>query len=340
MTRAGDDPRRPVRIGTRGSELARTQSGWVAKSLEEAGLATVLETVRTAGDRDPSMSLARSSHPGVFTAALDEALLEGSVDLAVHSLKDLPTEIHPDLEIVSIPPREEAADVLVLPEGRQGHLRNLSQGARIGTSSPRRQALCLAYRPDLRVEPIRGNVDTRLGKVDAGEYDAAIMALAGLRRMGRPHRASEAFEVREWPPAPGQGALAVVGRRDDPFLQGSLGEVLTRLESPATRAAVEAERSVLHALGAGCSLPVAAVGLPYQDRLRLWAMVLSADGREVIRTDRTGTQKDAGELGRDVAEVLRKRGADRVLAEMGSEGERGRGEAPPPPAAAKDRGRA
>lgn len=316
MTQGPREGDASVRLGTRGSGLARAQAGEVARRLEAAGGGRVeLQTVRTVGDRDQGTPLAHLSEPGAFTAALDAALLDGTVDLAVHSLKDLPTQVHPDLKIVAVPPREDPADVLVLPVGTEGTLGSLPRGARVGTSSPRRKSLSLAHRPDLQVEPIRGNVDTRLGKVDDGRYDAIILALAGLRRLGLTHRASGTLEVQEWPPAPGQGALAVVARRDDPRLKGWMGEALDALECSATRAAVEAERAVLHALGAGCSLPVGAVGLPYRNRLRLWAMVLSADGSQVIRTDQTGAQEGAPELGLQVAETLRGRGAMRLLTE-------------------------
>lgn len=314
--RRDDGNARPLKIGTRGSELALTQARWVARRLEEAGVEVAeLETVRTTGDRRSTAPLHRHSQPGLFTATLDHALLDGRVDLAVHSLKDLPTDIHPELELVAVPPREEPSDALVLPEGSESDLRSLAAGARVGSSSLRRQALCRAFRPDLRVEPIRGNVDTRLAKVDGGEYDAAIMASAGLRRMGLSARASQLLEVREWPPAPGQGALAVMARRHDPMLQAARS-ALGALDSAPSRAAVEAERTVLQELGAGCSLPVGAVGLPYREGLRLWAMVLSADGRRVVRTDATGRMAEARGLGRRVAQTLRERGAAEILEEV------------------------
>lgn len=314
MTGQGGARKGPMRIGTRGSQLARTQAEGVALRLARAaGVETELVIVRTEGDRRPDLSLERPPEPGLFTAALDEALLEGEVDLAVHSLKDLPSRIRSDLAIAAIPQREDAADALILPQGKEGSLLDLPEGALVGTSSPRRRALCLSYRPDLRVEPIRGNVDTRLAKVDAGEYDAAVMAVAGLRRMNLAHRISGALEAREWPPAPGQGALALVARRDDPALGSAVRGGLAQLESPSTRASAEAERAMLRELGAGCSLPIAGIGLPYQNRLRLWGMVLSGDGRRVIRTDRTGDQAAARELGRSVARTLQDRGAKELL---------------------------
>lgn len=302
-----------LRLGTRGSALALIQSRQVASALEaDAGARVSLHIVRTRGDEQADASLARIGGEGVFTSALDGALLGGDVDVAVHSLKDLPTRMTPGLCVAATPPREDPRDALVLPPGEQRTLATLPAGSRIGTGSQRRAALARAFRPDCRVVPMRGNVDTRLAKLDRGECDALLLAAAGLGRLGRLDRASELLERTAWLPAAGQGALAVVVRRDD----GRARRLAAALDDRPTRQAAWAERELLRLLGAGCHLPVGVLGLPYPGGLRLWAMVLSADGRRVIRADRTGRQAEPERLAAEVATVLLGRGADEILADL------------------------
>ena len=277
-----------------------------------AGARVSLHTIRTEGDERADASLARIGGEGVFTSALDDALLEGGVDVAVHSLKDLPTRMTPGLCVAATPAREDPRDALVLPPGEQRTLATLPAGSRIGTGSQRRAALARAFRPDCRVVPMRGNVDTRLAKLDRGECDALVLAAAGLARMGLGHRANELLERTAWLPAAGQGALAVVVRRDD----GRARRLAAALDHRPTRQAVRAERELLRMLGAGCHLPVGVLGLPYPGGLRLWAMVLGPDGRRVVRADRTGHQAEPERLAADLAAVLLGRGAGEILADL------------------------
>jgi hydroxymethylbilane synthase len=201
------------KLGTRGSRLALTQSDWVRRRVEEASGARVeLEVIQTTGDRDQERPLPEIGGKGLFTMELDRALLAGEIDFAVHSLKDLPTQAEPGLTVVCVPEREDARDVLLGPRGEGVSLATLPEGAVLGTSSLRRQALARAFRPDLDVRDIRGNVDTRLRKLDEGRYDAVVMAAAGIRRMGLEARIGEWLESTAWLPAPGQGALGIVAR--------------------------------------------------------------------------------------------------------------------------------
>lgn len=271
-----------------------------------------MHTIRTRGDRLADASLARIGGEGVFTSALDEALLDSRVDLAVHSLKDIPTRMPPGLCVAATPAREDPRDALVLPPGEQRTLATLPAGSRIGTGSQRRAALARAFRPDCAVVPMRGNVDTRLARLGRGECDALVLAAAGLGRMGILDRASELLERTAWLPAAGQGALAVVVRRGDRRARG----LAATLDDRPTRQAVRAERELLRLLGAGCHLPVGVLGLPYPGGLRLWAMVISPDGRRVIRADRTGRQAEPQRLAADLAGVLLGRGAGEILADL------------------------
>ena len=297
-------------LGTRGSTLALAQSRGVAEALERPGdLRIDLEVIQTSGDREQERPLPEIGGKGLFTEELDRALLDGRVDLAVHSLKDLPTTIHPDLELSCVPRRADPRDVLVGPRGSGVTLASLPAGSRLGTSSLRRRALALAFRPDIEVENIRGNVDTRLRKVDEHAYDAVVLAAAGLGRLGLTDRIDEWLEQTVWLPAPGQGALGIVSRKDDIRVK----ERLSRIEHPPSRAAVRAERALLASLEGGCSLPIGALGLPYVGGLRLWGMVMSPDGRRLARADLSDHASRPEDLGRRVAETLRSRGADEIL---------------------------
>lgn len=293
----------PLVIGTRGSALALAQAEWVAARLGSLGARTSIVTVRTSGDRtqtDPSMMRGR----GAFVKELERALVGGEIDLAVHSAKDLPTDVAPGTVIAAWPGREDPRDALVSAGG--AGLAGLPRGARVGTESPRRRAFLLHARPDLDVRPIRGNVDSRLARLEAGEVDALVVAVAGLARLGRADRISEALEPATMLPAVGQGALAIQLRRGDP----RAGEVAP-LDDPATRAAVDAERAFLAAMGGGCRSPFAALARVAGTHLTLEGAALDPDGREVLRDSAAGEVEEARALGRALAEALLGRGAAR-----------------------------
>lgn len=259
---------RVLRIGTRGSELARAQTTTIAKALEsKTGVTTELVIIATEGDRS-SAPLASLGGTGVFAAALRDALLDDRVDVAVHSLKDLPTAPAPGLAIGAIPKRADARDALCARDGLT--LSTLPEGARVGTGSPRRAAQLRSRRPDVEVVELRGNVDTRLGKVAAGELDAVILAVAGLDRIGRLEAITDFLDINWWPTAPGQGALAVEVRAGDEKL-------VSALDHKPTRTIVEAERRTLALLEAGCSAPVAAHALIDDGMLFLSARVYGPD---------------------------------------------------------------
>lgn len=303
-----------LRLGTRGSPLAMTQAQFVRDAIVRAAGDVYVEIVpiRTTGDRIQDVALSRLGEKGLFTKELDRALLDREIDLAVHSLKDLPTEMPDGLCLAAVPGREDSRDVLVGPAGRRVTLAGLPPGARVGTSSLRRRALALAWRRDLVVDDIRGNVDTRLAKVDRGEYGAVILAAAGLRRLDYAGRIGEYLEAPSWLPAPGQGALAIVTRDDD----GPAYRVVSSLDNPGVRAAVTAERALLRELEGGCQVPIGALGAPYPGGLRLWGLIANLDGSRLVRADRTGTPARAAELGAGLARILLARGGDSILAEV------------------------
>ena len=308
MTAAADHD---LVLGTRGSTLALAQSGMVKADLEAMGLSVRVEVIRTTGDSDQHSPLFRIGGKGLFTRELDLALLEGRIDLAVHSLKDLPTELEHGLALPAVPEREDPRDVLVGPEGASGlvTLQTLPPGARVGTGSLRRQALASAFRPDVDVVNIRGNLDTRIAKVDRGEFDAIIVAAAGIRRLGLWSRVTEALERTSWLPAPGQGALGLITRSGDAKME----TILHPLDHPPSHIAVRAERALLAALGGGCNTPIAALGLPHDSGLRLWGLVASPDGKRVVLADGSGGLADPEDLGARVGRLLVERGAGEVL---------------------------
>ncbi len=302
-----------LRLGTRGSLLALAQSNWTASALEANGADEVsLEVIRTVGDEHLHKPLHEISGKGLFTRELDEALLNERVELAVHSLKDLPTVLPEGLCIAATPTRVDPRDVLVGPEGTSTTLDSLKKGAVVGTSSLRRVALLSAFRRDVTPRGIRGNVDTRLRKLDDGQFDAIILAGAGLTRLGLARRANEWLERTSWLPAPGQGALGIMARTEDAETRQLVGA----LNDPDSFAAVTAERTFLEALGGGCQVPIGALGVPYDEKLRLWGLVASPDGRRVVRGDLTGSMADPHELGRRLGDLLRERGAGEILAEL------------------------
>ena len=299
-----------IRIATRGSLLARTQSGHVADAIRESsGREVELVHVRTHGDADRTTPLASFGGVGVFVTAVREAVLRGDADVAVHSLKDLPTQPAEGLEIAAIPARQDPRDVLVARDGLT--LETLPQGARVGTGSPRRAAQLLALRPDLDVVDLRGNVDTRVRAVTDGDLDAVVLARAGLARLDRLDVVSQEIGVDLMLPAPAQGALAVECRYDDVVVL----EALRRLDDAPTRAAVTAERALLAELEAGCSAPVGAyatvtVSGPGEELLvHLTGTVVSLDGRTQVRNSVTGSAGDAEVVGRQLARDLLAAGA-------------------------------
>jgi hydroxymethylbilane synthase len=297
---------RPLRIGTRGSQLARWQSDWVAARLVERGVTVEIVEITTRGDVQQSGPVAALGVTGVFTKEIQAALLEGAVDLAVHSLKDLPTEGSPRLRLVAVPPRESPFDALVSADNRQ--FAELPAGARIGTSSLRRRAQLLALRSDLNVLGIRGNVDTRLRKLDAGEYDAIVLAAAGLNRLALGDRIAQQFDPAEFLPAPGQGAMAIECRADD---DAALAAVAPLNDDQAFRA-VTAERAVLARLHGGCSAPIAAFGRMQGADILLDAVVVASDGARVLRA-RGESGDDAVALGQRVADDLLAQGAAEII---------------------------
>jgi hydroxymethylbilane synthase len=300
-----------LRLGTRASALAMTQSGQVADRLRAAGADVELVTVSTEGDRN-LQPLVELGGQGVFVVALREALLRGDVDLAVHSLKDLPTTPDPRLVIAAIPQRVDPRDALVARDGLT--LGELPRGARVGTGSPRRAAQLNALGLGVEVVEIRGNVDTRIGKVVSGEYDAVLLARAGLLRLGRADEATEVIDPLQMLPAPGQGALAVECRADD----DATIRLLSALDDSDTRAAVTAERSLLATLEAGCSAPVGALAEIAQgddgDELWLRAVVGSPSGSPTIRLSATGLPSEAAAVGERLAAEMLAEGADTLVA--------------------------
>ena len=288
-----------LRLGTRGSTLAMAQARSVAAELSRP---VELVEVRTHGDAS-AQAVARLGGTGVFVTALRERLLAGEIDLAVHSLKDLPTAATPGLVVAAIPPREDPRDVLVARD--ELGLAELPGGARVGTGSPRRAAQLRALGLGLEVVATRGNVDTRLRLVSDGRLDAVVLARAGLARLGRLTDATEVLDPLQMLPAPGQGALAVECRADDEELRA----LLRALDDPATRAAVAAERAVLSALQAGCTAPVGALADFADDELYLRAAVVAEDGSAAIRLSATGPALDPEGLGRLLAADLLSAGA-------------------------------
>jgi hydroxymethylbilane synthase len=296
-----------LRLGTRRSLMATTQSQMVADAyVRLTGRAVELVGVTTFGDVTKA-HLAQLGGTGVFVNALRDKLADDEVDFAVHSLKDLPTTQDPRFTLAAIPARHDHRDALV----GLHKFADLRPGARVGTGSPRRVAMLSAMRPDLEYVAIRGNADTRIGKVNSGELDAVVLASAGLTRIGRSADIAQIFEVEELLPAPGQGALAVECRAD----RADLVEFLSVLDDPATRSAVIAERSVLNALEAGCSAPVGAFAVDDGHTLNLTAVVVSVDGREAVRKSAAGSPSEAANLGRLLAAEMIAEGADRLMGE-------------------------
>ncbi len=305
-----------VVIGSRGSRLALVQSNYIAALLREAapGLVVEIETISTRGDRILDRPLAEIGGKGLFTEELEAALRAKTIDLAVHSLKDLPVQDPGGLTVGAIPKRATPNDALVARDAKT--LEELPQGARVGTSSLRRKAQLLLKRKDLQIVDLRGNVDTRIAKVlERGELDAAVLACAGLERIGRADVIAQVLQADVMLPAPGQGALGIQCRADDTELLN----LLRRLDHGDTRAEVTAERALLEALGGGCQAPIGALGKMIAGRLRLRCGVFSLDGGPSISVEVSPTpgapRRMDGDAVRTVLEALRERGADKIIAQ-------------------------
>lgn len=300
-------------IGSRGSKLALWQAEWVRSRLEAAGAEARVEVIKTEGDVRTDVPLAVIGGKGVFTKELELALLEGRIDVAVHSLKDLPTVVPEGLTIAAVAEREDPRDALVLRADKLHEgaaVRSLPAGACVGTSSQRRLAQLKHARPDLVVKDLRGNVDTRLRKLDGGWYDAVILAAAGLRRLGFEGRIGAYIPTGEMLPAVGQGALGVETRAGD---EATI-RLVRRLDHGPTRAACEAERAFLRSLGGGCQVPIAGHAVVRGDGLRLEGLVAAPAGEKIIRDAVEGDARNAESIGLELAERLRARGADTLLA--------------------------
>jgi len=296
-------------LGTRGSKLAVHQTEWVQARLQELAphVTVTLRRIQTSGDKILDVPLAKIGGKGLFVKEIEEALLSGEIDLAVHSMKDVPTALPPGLDLLCIPCREDPRDALISRDKRP--FADLPQGAKVGTSSLRRQAQLLQARPDLSITMLRGNLDTRLKKLRDGQFDAIVLAAAGLRRLGWEHEITEYLAPEISLPAIGQGALGIEGRRDDQFVRS----LLSGLEHTPTRTMVRAERALLHRLQGGCQVPIAAHATLTGSDVTLEGLVASVDGKEIIRDRVRGTVTDPESIGIQLAERLLARGADRIL---------------------------
>ena len=306
-----------LRIGSRGSQLALWQANHISGLLRAQGQEVEIEIIHTTGDKITDVALAKVGTKGMFTKEIEEALAGRQVDLAVHSLKDLPTELPGGFEIAAITERQDPRDAFC--SLKYNSIEALPQGARVGTSSLRRQAQLKAIRPDLDIHPLRGNVDTRLRKLEQGEYDAIVLASAGLKRLGKTELVQEIIPAEIMCPAAGQGALGIEIREGDVKTR----ELLTFLNDSNARAATTCERALLNSLGGGCQVPIGAFAERRNGKLHLQAIVADPDGSKVLRDTRHGD--DPVKLGNDAGAALLKRGGDAIL-----EAVYGRGLAVPP----------
>ena len=298
-------------IGTRGSKLALWQASYIAKLLEEKAQAKVkLEIIKTKGDKILDVALSKIADKGLFVKEIENELLAESIDLAVHSMKDLPTEIPEGLIIAATTEREDNRDALISLE--YNNLYELPEGAVVGTSSLRRKAQLLSLRPDLKAAEIRGNVDTRIKKLESGEYQAIIMAIAGLRRLGMADYVKQIFSVDDFMPAVGQGAIGIEARAGDEKVLG----LLNKINNPKNLVEVTAERALMKELQGGCQVPIGAVAEANNGVIELNALVASLDGSEVIKGRHRGSSGEAELVGIELARKLRSQGADRILDEI------------------------
>jgi hydroxymethylbilane synthase len=297
-----------LRIGSRGSQLALWQANHVAALLRERGHTIEIEVIKTTGDKITSVALAKVGTKGMFTKEIEEALHDHRVDLAVHSLKDVPTELEHEFELAAIMKREDPRDAFI--SVKFSSLDDLPHGAKVGTSSLRRQCQLKSVRPDLEIFPLRGNVDTRIRKLESGEYDAIILAAAGVRRLGLETHVRSRIAADIMCPAVGQGALAIEIRRGDQQTK----TLLAFLNDADTHAAIDCERALLGSLGGGCQVPIGAYAEKRGGRLYLRAMVGRPDGSQILREQADGT--DGVKLGRETAQTLLWRGGDKILTDV------------------------
>lgn len=300
--------RKTVVIGTRGSKLALWQASYISSLLKEkAGVETEQKIIKTKGDKILDVALAKVGDKGLFVKEIENELLAGTIDIAVHSMKDLPTEIPQGLLIAASSPREDYRDALV--SLKFDSLDELPQGAVVGTSSLRRRAQLLALRADLEAKDVRGNVDTRLRKMEDGEFDAILMAVAGLKRLGFTEHIKHKFSEDEMIPAVGQGAVAIECRQDDTDIL----DVLAQINDAQTLLQIKAERTLMNELQGGCQVPIGAIAVSYDNQLAMKGMVASLDGSKVLRAEAVGAIEQPEELGRDLANKLREAGAEEIL---------------------------
>ena len=304
-----------VRIGTRGSKLALWQAEWVKSHLENlhSGLAVELTIIKTKGDKILDVPLAKVGGKGLFVKEIEAALSAGSIDLAVHSMKDMPAEIPTGLCIGAVPVREVPVDALITRDAQT--LETLPRGARIGTSSLRRASQLRRARPDIEIVPLRGNLDTRLRKLDEGQMEAIVLAAAGVRRLGLEARISQKLDTEIMLPAVGQGALCIETRDGDT----TIAPLVAPLEDAATRIAVTAERAYLHRLEGGCQVPIAGHATLLDGRLTLCGLVSDLEGQTVIKATQVGRPEEAETIGRELAAHLLERGARAVLDRLQTE---------------------
>ncbi|UCE63610.1 MAG: hydroxymethylbilane synthase [Nitrospirota bacterium] len=306
------EERKTLVIGTRGSRLAIWQAEWVQNQLKalDPEIEITLRRIQTSGDKILDVPLAKIGGKGLFVKEIEEALIRGEIDLAVHSMKDVPSVLPDDLEIVCVPKREDPRDALVSWEGLP--LEELKKGARIGTSSLRRQAQLLYHRRDFQIHMLRGNLDTRLRKVREGAYDAVVLAAAGLRRMGWTEEVTEYLPAHISLPAIGQGALGLEGRRED----GMVKELVASLEHGPTRIGVNAERAFLARLEGGCQVPIAGHAVMEDDQVTLEGLIASVDGQRYVREKISGSKDDSERMGVELADRLLAAGGKPILEEI------------------------
>jgi hydroxymethylbilane synthase len=301
-----------LRIGSRGSKLALWQANHIAALLRERGHEVEIEIIHTTGDKITDVALAQVGAKtgltkGIFTKEIEDTLAAGRVDLAVHSLKDLPTELPHGFELAAITKREDARDALCSRHFMK--IEDIPPAARVGTSSLRRQSQLKAIRPDLEIHPLRGNVDTRLRKLEEGQYDAIILAVAGIKRLGKTEFMRQILPVEMMCPAAGQGALAIEIREGDRAMR----DYLAFLDDSASRAATTCERALLSSLGGGCQVPIGAFADIRDGKLHLDSIVAAPDGSQLLRDSRDGALEAPEKLGRDAGESLLARGGDKIL---------------------------
>jgi len=304
----------PIRIGTRGSKLALWQANWVKSVLEKKFPSTpvALIIIKTQGDKILDVPLAKVGGKGLFVKEIEEALLAGRIDIAVHSMKDMPADIPRELCIGAVPERESPGDVFISRSGME--FKKLPAGSVIGTSSLRRSAQLLHARPDIVIQPMRGNLDTRLKKLESENFDALVLAAAGVKRLDLAHRITEYLDPAIMLPAIGQGALCIEIRKGDP----TVGPMVASLDHAATRTVVAGERALLNRLEGGCQVPIAGHGRIAENRITLTGLVAEVDGTRVIRGEKSGPLDSVEAVGIELADTLLARGADKILEKLKS----------------------